>query len=295
MNMLFAENPIPKIKVITLVILLLLFSDSFGVFLETSEVCTVTYIANEGFLIETKNHKVLIDGLFGNIKGNWCDQPNDSVSSLMLKGIAPFDDIDIILITHKHTDHFNVSLVAGFLLNNQKSVLICPEEVGEKLKRNAGYSKISDRINSLKSNNIFDTALFVNKIKIEVLKFNHGSYFEKDSVTGMTYDLHKDVENFGYVIESDGFSIFHSGDASFSDKSHFGSYGFGKRSFDIVFLDRTFLRKEGQELMNEFIHTKNLVFMHIEPLKGEYYKSIVQSIPEMFVFTRPMEKRIFVK
>lgn len=67
--------------------------------------CSITYIANEGFLIQTENYKILMDGLFGGIKGDWCDQPSDSISESMVKGIAPFDNIDLVLVSHYHADH----------------------------------------------------------------------------------------------------------------------------------------------------------------------------------------------
>jgi len=126
------------------------------------------------------------------------------------------------------------------------------------------------------------------------LRFNHGSFFETDSATGKKYDLHSNVENFGYIIDAEGFSLFHSGDGSFSDKSHFETYHFGDRDFDIVFLDRTFLRKEGQEIMNSQIHAKNLVFMHIEPARSEYYKTIIKDVPGLSVFTKKMEKKLIM-
>ena len=114
-------------------------------------------------------------------------------------------------------------------------------------------------------------------------------------MTGEKYDLHSDVENFGYIIEIDEFYLFHCGDASFSDKSHFESYHFGDRDFDMVFLDRTFLRKEGQEIMNSLIHTKDLVFMHIEPGRVEYYKSIIRDVPGLSVFTKKMEIKLITE
>ena len=74
-----------KIKLITLIIWVLLMNRTLIYSQETVNSCTITYIANDGFLIETNNSKVLIDALFGGINGNWCDQPDDSVSTLMLK------------------------------------------------------------------------------------------------------------------------------------------------------------------------------------------------------------------
>jgi L-ascorbate metabolism protein UlaG (beta-lactamase superfamily) len=262
---------------------------------EVKTQCSVTYVANDGFLYETKTGKVLVDALFGGIKGNWCDQPDDSVSNLMLNGIVPFNNIDAVLITHYHSDHFNGPMVINFLRNNKESLLICPSQVDDALKKNPGYSDVVHRIHSLISGRDFDSLITVNKIDIRVLRFNHGSFFETDSATGAKYDLHSNVENFGYIIDTDGFSLFHAGDCSFSDKSHFETYRFKDRDFDMVFLDRTFLRKEGQEIMNSLIHTKDLVFMHIEPARGEYYKSIIKDAPGLSVFTKKMEKKLIVK
>lgn len=284
-----------KTTLISRILLVLFFNTTLVYSQDTVKPCTITYIANEGFLIETINSKVLIDALFGGIRGNWCDQPEDSVSNLILKGIPPFDSIDLVLVSHKHSDHFNEQMAITFLTNNQSTVLMCPEQVNEVLKKNSGYFDVADRIRYLESDKQFDTLLAVNKINIRVLRFNHGSFYETDSVTGEKYDLHRDVENFGYIIDADSFSMFHSGDGSFLDKSHFESYHFGDLDFDIVFLDRTFLMKEGQEILNSLIHTKNLIFMHIEPGRGEYYTSIIKDVPGFFVFTKKMEKKQFFK
>ncbi len=257
--------------------------------------CAITYVANEGFLIETRHHKILIDALFGGIKGDWCAQPNDSLSGLMLRGTAPFDNIDIVLVSHKHTDHFNGPMVIGFLKNNSNTVLICPDQVDGILRKDTDYPKISDRITSLKSGSLFDTLLSVVGIAVRVMRFNHGSYLVTDTVSGKKYDVHADVENFGYEIEADGFTFFHSGDASTSPKSLYEVYNTGRRQMDAVFLDRVFLGRDGQELISAQIRSRNIIFMHIEPAKVEYFKSVVQSVPEMFVFTGPMEKKIIRK
>jgi L-ascorbate metabolism protein UlaG (beta-lactamase superfamily) len=286
---------VEKLKSILILLLILAASGSFVFSRGPAETCAVTYIANEGLLIKTATHKILIDALFGNIKGNWCDQPSDSVSRMMQKGISPFDNIDIVLVTHKHSDHFNESIVINFLKNNQKSMLICPDQVNEILKTNPEYSLVSGRITSLRSCDPYDSSLTIKNINIRAFSFNHGPYFETDPVTGKTNDRHRDIQNIGYIIESDGFLMFHSGDCSASAKAKFELYGFEKKEFNIVFVDRIFLRKEGQEVLQTYVRSENIIFIHIEPGKGAYYQSVINSIPEMSVFVNPMETKIFTK
>ncbi len=263
----------------------------------TNKNCEVLYVANEGFLVETKNHKVLIDALFGGIKGNWCDQPNDSLINKMIFGVPPFDNIDLVLITHKHVDHFNKQMTIDFLKNNSKSVLICPYQVNELLKNDADYSKISARITSIKPANPFDTTLISNNnIKVRILRFNHGSYYLNDSLTGEPINIHKDIENFGYLIEADSFSFFHSGDDNPINISQYKAYNFQQLKIDVAFLDRVFLTPKGMDLVKDFIKTRNLVYMHINPSGRGFYQSIKNlpgAIPKIIIYNKPLERKNF--
>jgi L-ascorbate metabolism protein UlaG (beta-lactamase superfamily) len=287
-----------KTKFITLTILLLLSTATFVWSQKTTETCTVTYIANDGVLIETRNHKVLIDALFGNIKGDWCDQPGDSVSNLMVKGMPPFENIDIVLVTHNHIDHFNGQITINFLKDNQNSFLICPDQVNESLKHNADYPKVSDRINFLKPGKLFDTSLCINEINIRTLRFRHNAYYETDSVSGKSNNIHRDVENLAYLIKTDGFTIFHSGDDTPSNQDQYKFYKFRKENIDIAFLDRKYTQADGWNLLDKYIHTKNLIYMHIQTHSDEFFKSITNlpgDVPQRFVFSEPMQIKVFSK
>jgi len=277
-------------------LLILILNSQFSYSQRSNNSCTTTYIANEGFLIETSNHKIIIDALFGGIKGGWCDQPNDSINNLMLKGISPFNNIDLVLVSHKHSDHFNSDMVIKFMMNSTQSVLICPDQVNKQLQLNADHSKVSNRLKPILSSIPFDTSLSVNDLKINILRLNHGSYFEKDSITGENYDLHSKIEIFAYLIEVDGFIIFHSGDGSPSTNMDlYKNYSIRDKKVDIAFLDRVYFSKDGQQLISENINSKNIIFMHIDPGKSNFYKSVIQSVPEMFVFQKSMEKRVIIK
>lgn len=278
---------------IRLPLLLCFFLQVASVFGQTGVPCTVTYIANEGFLITTKNKKILVDALFGGIRGNWCDQPGDSVAGLMLNDLDPFDNIDVVLVTHRHADHFKAEMTLDFLKNNEKAILVCPEQAHAKLVSLPGYQEVSDRIIGIESTIHPDTTVSANGIVIRAMRFRHGSWFETDSVTGKKTDLHEGVENLGYLVEADGVLFLHTGDCNTADKASFAAYDLKSKEIDIVFLDRVFLRQEGQELLNEHIRTNNIILMHIEPNKRDYYKTILKEAPIFFIFSLPLETKKF--
>ncbi len=262
------------------------------------EKSTVTYIANEGFLIETKNHKILIDAIFGNIKGDWCDQPEDSVLTKMIKGTSPFNNVDLVFVTHYHSDHFNQKMVVDFLKNNSKAVLVCPEQANNALKKNSDYSIIAGRINSVKPGESFDSAMTFNNVKVRALRINHGPYFLKDSVSGEFVNIHKNIENLAYIIESDGFVFMHTGDGSPADKKHFEEYEIKKLNTDIAFLDRIFLNTAGIDIIRDIIKTRYLVYMHIEEKNRGSYRAM-KNLPgnkyKLFIFENMMDKLEIVK
>jgi L-ascorbate metabolism protein UlaG (beta-lactamase superfamily) len=263
---------------------------------ESQKSCAITYIANEGFLIETKNHKILIDALFGNIPGDWCDQPSDSLVTLMIQGSAPFNSIDVVLVTHKHVDHFHEAIVTKFLKNNKKSFLICPSQAEESLTRNADYSMVSHQIHSLRPGKVLDTMLTFNAINIRALKFDHSTYYQTDSISGERYNIHRDIENIGYVVKTDGVTLFHSGDDTPSNTYYYQTYYFGKMKIDISFLHARYLQAEGWDLIAKYIHTQYIIYTHRKVQSDAYaqaMKSLPGDIPQRIFYSKPMERKIF--
>jgi L-ascorbate metabolism protein UlaG (beta-lactamase superfamily) len=255
----------------------------------------VTYIANDGFLIETPGHKILVDALFGNADSSKYQQPGDTLLDRIIHGTPPFQSVDVVLVTHKHTDHFDPGIVIRFLQKNRGSVLVCPGQVNEILAKNKGYVKIAPRIRALKADSISDTTLFVGNVKIRALGLKHNPWFEADSLRGPMHDIHKDTRNLGYVVETDSILFFHTGDGSVWNKLQFSLYNIAALKLNVAFLDRSFLRPEGINILNENLHAENIVLMHVEPGRTDYYRNIVKDYPEFYVFGKPGETRMYKK
>ncbi|MBE0675226.1 MAG: MBL fold metallo-hydrolase, partial [Bacteroidales bacterium] len=58
----------------------------------------VTYIGNAGFMINIGDKKILVDALFKGFAGDY-EIPQEVQDKLTLAQ-APFDDVDLILVTH---------------------------------------------------------------------------------------------------------------------------------------------------------------------------------------------------
>ena len=82
---------------------------------------TITYLQNDGVLIADEDNKVLIDAI-ANPSG-WITL-NGAETSKLNNAQAPYDDVDLVLITHNHGDHYSTSAVNTHLSNNSTSTVM---------------------------------------------------------------------------------------------------------------------------------------------------------------------------
>ncbi len=78
---------------------------------------TLTLIANAGVLVEYAGTRLLIDGIHHNTDLPFDGLPDETLGP-MLSGNGPLADIDYLLFTHSHPDHFSKTLTMSYLQNN---------------------------------------------------------------------------------------------------------------------------------------------------------------------------------
>jgi L-ascorbate metabolism protein UlaG (beta-lactamase superfamily) len=81
---------------------------------------SITYVGNAGFLISIGDKKILIDALFKGFEGSY-KLPQEVQDKLTLAQ-APFDDVDLILVTHAHSDHIDPVMVLQHMQNNPDAI-----------------------------------------------------------------------------------------------------------------------------------------------------------------------------
>ena len=242
----------------------------------------VQYIANEGVLITAGDKRVLIDGLHRKYADAYAYLP-DVEREKIETAKPPFDAIDLLLVSHRHGDHYHPESVGRYLQSNSKTVLATSGQVaGELAERFAGYAQAKDRV--LPVNYAFrerETKSLAG-IDVEFLSVGHGS------------GRHAEIQNLGHIFSVGGKKFLHLGDAVPSVEI-FDHYEIDKQGIDIAFLPAWFLTSEsGRTIIREHIKPKHIIAVHVGPSEGETLKKqIAKDFPAADVFSTMLEKRHF--
>ena len=279
-----------------ILIILILYSAS----VTPESTCKITYIANEGFLIETATKKILIDAVFGGFEDKWCDKPNDDTKSKIENAASPFNNVDVIAITHKHIDHFNAEMVINHIINNPKCMIVCPKQVDSLLMVCANYEKIKNNVIAITPAINSDTTLKLKDIEIRILRLEHSHYYIQDDKTGLKVNKHRNIENTGFLFKIDGMMVFHCGDTNPWNEEEYKIFNLKAEQIDIALLERMFMRdSKTKGIINHYINPRNIILMHVEPGYSQKYKEIVDqmkdTIPNIYVFDKSMEYKTFNK
>jgi L-ascorbate metabolism protein UlaG (beta-lactamase superfamily) len=251
----------------------------------------VTYLACEGFLIEAGSNKVLIDALFDDDTINYCHLHSPETQAQLRGAEPPFDEVDLILVTHGHRDHFSPAPVLEHLAADPDCIFIGPHQAVEQFGE-----EIPDRVVEVYLAPFESRDLGFNGIGIEVHRLHHSPYMVKDPETGEEYNRHRDVDNLAYIINMGGFRILHVGDATLPpNREHLESEAFPKGKIDLVFLEFFDWSEETVEILKS-MKPDHVIFMHLppEPEKIEQYAGhLSQIFPNAVIFREPLERRTF--
>jgi len=255
----------------------------------------VTYIANEGFLISSGTKSVLIDALFNDPQIDFCDLPPASVLHEMEQAQGVFREVDLVLVTHDHLDHFSAGSVANHLRNNAHCVLICPSQAAGRLRQECpDYDEIAARVNEVSIEPHSARKFHVDGIDVEAHRMHHCRYMESDPLTGEKRNRHAAVENLVYVVHMDGGSFLHMGDAVLElNKDYVQSLGLERRPVTAAFVEYFDSSPASGRIIDSHIDPEHLLFMHMPSEKERAKKigaALAQAYPDAIVFQKSMEK-----
>jgi L-ascorbate metabolism protein UlaG (beta-lactamase superfamily) len=93
----------------------------------------IRYVANSGMLVTVSGRRFLVDAPIRDGIPPYATS-SGAERSLLEGGRAPYAEVDAILITHWHEDHFSAEAVAAHLTNSPRTILVSSPEVVDRVR-----------------------------------------------------------------------------------------------------------------------------------------------------------------
>ncbi len=282
---------IPRTTRLLLACLGCLAAGSPGVISAPQNAITITYVGNEGFLIEAGGGKILIDALYREGVSGYVVHPQERRDT-MEKARPPFDDVDLVLATHDHADHFDAAAVGAHLRNNPDAVFVSTPQAVERLQAAGGQDESNrDRVVSVHPDEGKRFRKTVNGIELQVINLHHGR--------------NRPVQNLGFLATVGGWTILHIGDTE-ATIDDFLLYDLAADSIDIAFIPYWFLNADEPDgALRRAIASRHIVVMHVPPRESSaqhieerggwdaMLDRIEKQYPTAVTFRQPMQSRSF--
>ena len=255
---------------------------------DRENVLQISYIGNMGVLLEAGQHTVLVDGLHQNYKPIYEHPIHETVQQLIKGEYPSFSEIELILVTHKHKDHFSPKYTYDFLRYNSEAILVGSAQLKEEIEKvsKGKEKKLIDRVEVVPYS--YNINQVIHKgIEVESFRCDHTNPAR-----------HKNIENIAHIISIDQYNVLHLGDTDSETLNNlFHKINLLKRDLDIVILPYWMLL-ETSSIADPIkkLNPKKIIATHIDPTNWpKTVGNIEQDIPNVICFTKVNEKIYFRK
>jgi L-ascorbate metabolism protein UlaG (beta-lactamase superfamily) len=229
---------------------------------------TVKFLANEGVMLSSGGQQVLIDALFQKYETGYA-VPADSTRRSLERATAPFDSVDVILVTHRHGDHFHPSSVVAHMSANPHAWLVTSAQVIDSMRgRLAGAHGVASRILPRTTAPGVWRRENVNGITVHLLGIPHGG------------QRHRAVEHLGFIVELGGRRVLHVGDTD-TNEAAFAPFRLDTARIDIALLPQWMVTSaEGRHTIEQWIKPRQVVAFHVGEGEGaRATREVLRAIP----------------
>ena len=239
---------------------------------------TITFLANEGVMLSSGRQKVLIDALFLKYGPDYA-VPGDSTSASLQRARIPFDSVDLLLVTHRHGDHFHPVPMAAHLRANPRATLLTSQQVIDSLRGQLSAEELrSPRM---------------------MARTTAPGTRRRESVAGITVELlglphagarHRIVEHLGYVVEIGGRRVLHVGDTDVTE-ANFARFRLDTARIDVALVPHWVVTTdEGRRVIERWIRPRQVVAFHVGANDGDRtIRDVRSAMPNAVTFARSLE------
>ena len=218
----------------------------------------VRYLGNAGLWVSHGQLQVMFDPFFHNHYGQYQLVP-ESIRADIFAGKAPFDAVEMILISHAHEDHFDATDLLKYLTAHQNTRLLAPQQAIDQLQKLKGFANIQPQVLGFGLNKDDEPVSHeLDGIRVEAVRIPHAGWPARADVANLVYR----------VTLNDQVTVMHLGDAD-PDDVHFEPF---KSHWESQSTDRAYppywfmLVPDGQAILANRIHARRSTGVHV-PVK----------------------------
>lgn len=202
----------------------------------------VRHLGNEGFLLSAGDDKVLIDALYGDGLAGYPVVPAD-LRRQIETAEGDFADVDLVLASHFHGDHFDADAVVRHLKANPRARFASTPQAVEALTERgvseataAAFWPAAETFESYEYSGVKATAL----------RFHHGR---------------SSAQNLGWVIEIGGMTFLHLGDTVVTP-DELATLPIDRFAIDVALVPYWYFDSKGLHPVLDRLEARHLVAMH---------------------------------
>ncbi len=213
---------------------------------DNSPKAKVTFVGNSGFLITVGDKKILIDAL--------TDINPRETTRLLEDAKPPFDNVDLVLTTHNHDDHFSPMQVIQYMYANPDALFISTTQAIKSMEQFSVGSKhaATERTIAMDPRSGQPISKEIKGIRVEAIYMSHGTPPDGN-----------EIYNNAYIITLNGVTIFQTGDIA--NLADIIPYKLIEKKIDLAFIQNQILQDDQvKKLIEQEIAPKYLFPIHYE-------------------------------
>ena len=244
------------------------------------------YLGNEGFMVSRGEDVVLIDALFGEGVAGYSVVPR-KIRKNLKKARGDYAEVDLVLASHFHPDHFEAEAVVEHLEANPGAHFLGPGQTTDRVV--ALEEELRPRVLRLWPDSGEKLDYEHRGIHLTAVRLHHGA---------------APAQNLGWIVEMGGLRWLHFGDTEITAEE-IRPLGLREEGIDVALLPYWYFDTAQWQPVLEEIGARHLVAMHlaVPEAPGHYFgeagslekqmQVIREAAPGVWIPQEPLETRTF--
>ena len=244
------------------------------------------YLGNAGVMVARGETRVLFDPFFRNDYGAFELVPEE-IESAIFEGLAPYNSIDAVFVSHHHEDHFDPNLLVAYLEAWPDIALYAPQQAVDTLLTavQAVDEMVLDRIHALAMEDGADPLEFrAGGLLIEAVEVPHAGWPGRNT----------EIDNLAYRVTIDhATTVVHMGDADKATE-HYEPYRdyWEARDVELAFAPVwLLLTEQGLFVLDEYVNAEHDIGVHVYDSVPDNPEDRPPEFDGLDIFTAPGEVR----